>query len=327
VGPRRVECVPLSPPAPLTRQTVAVSHAPSGRHRSPVPPRPSWHLGLLMSLVAMLTVGVFAAAMFLWPGDPSPRDQTPSVQPSISSSARDGYPSESAATVESTSTVTVTGDMIVVDEVSSVIDGDRARAVPSELTPLGLELVDTSVITPDGRSTSFEGPISISASGTLTVRSRYRLTDCPDVIPAQWPSPTDFPNATRSYLRLDGPLHTAYAICPKSRPAAKPLPDLSGKVLEGNSLRVRLTWLGPQTLIVKAIGSASGVAALVPNPDCDASCVASVSPGGSSEIQLEPVDPCPPATDSDRLTLVVQVGGATSTTSLSVKGLSKIVCA
>jgi hypothetical protein len=97
-------------------------------------------------------------------------------------------------------------------------------------------------------------------------------------------------------------------------------------VIQGNAARVRLRWLGTQTLTIKAIGSASGVAALVPNPDCDASCVASVASGGSSEIQLEPVDPCPPATDDNRLILVVQISGSVSTVAVKVAGLADAIC-
>jgi hypothetical protein len=277
--------------------------------------------------VAILTVAITAAVIFWWPADPSPPEKTTSGQPSPVVSTPDPSSSTTSATVESTSTVTVDGESIVVEEVSSVTDGGTARAVPSRLTPLGLELLDTSVITPDGRSSSFDAPVTISANGSLTVRNRYRLVGCPDVVPTQWPSPTDFPEATRSYLRLDGPLHTAYAVCPDSKPVADPLPELSGAVVPGGTARVRLTWLGTQTLTIKAIGSASGVAALVPNPDCDASCIGFVSPGGATTIQLAPVDPCPPATDSDRLTLVVQLTGKVSTVAVDVAGLAKEFCA
>jgi hypothetical protein len=146
------------------------------------------------------------------------------------------------------------------------------------------------------------------------------------VIPTLWPSPTDFPGASRTFIRLDDPLHTTSAICPDNKSQAAQLPDLAGVAAQGATPRVRLTWSGSQPLTIKAIGSASGVATVVPNPECDASCVASIPPGQSTEIQLAPVDPCPPATDSDRLTLVVQINGATSTIAIDVAGLSKAIC-
>jgi hypothetical protein len=309
----------------LTRQTVHVSHAASGRHRSPVPTQPWWRSRLLVVVVALLAVGITATAISQWPKDSSPSDTATSPQPSTIDGATPS-PSESAATVETTSAVTVNGNTVTVEEVSTVLDGGTVRAVPAALTPLGLQLIDTSVIGPDGRSKEFDAPVTISASGTLTVRNRYRLTECPDLIPAQWPAPADFPGATRSYLRLDGPLHTASAICPEAEPSAAPLPALSGSVIQSNAARVRLRWLGTQTLTIKAIGSASGVAALVPNPDCDASCVASVASGGSSEIQLEPVDPCPPATEDERLTLVVDINGSLSTVAVKIAGLADAIC-
>jgi hypothetical protein len=225
--------------------------------------------------------------------------------------------------------VTVDGPTITVEEVSTVLDGTSVRAVPAESVPLGLELVETSVVTPDGRSTDFDAPITLDPSGSLTVRSRYRLTDCPDVLPTQWPSPAEFPGATRTYLRLDGPLHTAYALCPDSAGRASRVDGLTGTLVPGAAARVRLSWSGGDTLSVQAIGSASGVAALVPEPSpgCDASCVALLSPRSSVTIWLQPVDPCPPATTSDRLTLLVSGGSfPPSPVSVRVDGLHRAVC-
>lgn len=274
----------------------------------------------------VLAAGAVAAAIFLWSGTTSvPETSTPTGPPSTPGSA-DPSPSEAVGRVESTRTVSVNRETITVEEASTVIGGEAARAVPATGMPLGLQLIDSSVISADGRSEPFDAPVTISASGTLTVRNSYRLTDCPDVIPTQWPSPADFPGASRSYVRLDEPLRTAYALCPESKSDAAQLPDLAGTVIEGNAPRVRLTWLGGQTLTIKAIGSASGVAALVPNPDCNASCVASIPSGAVTEIQLTPVDPCPPATEDNQLTLVVQIAGTTSIAAVEVKGLSEVIC-
>ncbi|MCZ3387162.1 MAG: hypothetical protein LH630_09410 [Actinomycetia bacterium] len=303
-----------------------MSHTAHGRHRASAPPRRSRRRPLLVIGLLVLIVGIGADAVLLWPDDTSPPDASISSRPSISTS--DSAPSPSAATaiVGSTRGVTVDGDTVTIEEVSTVVDGAAVRAIPTDLIPLGLQLIDASIVTPDGRTKSFDSPITIDASGSLTVRSRYRLTECPDIVPTLWPSPADFPGATRSYLRLDGPLHTASAICPRMNSAAERLSGLSGTAIDGSPALVRLTWGGPQPLTIKAIGAASGVAAIVANPDCDASCVATLPPGGTAELQLQPVDPCPPATDSNRLTLVVMRDDASSTIALDVSGLADAVC-
>ena len=201
--------------------------------------------------------------------------------------------------------MTVEGDTVTVDEVSDLVDGDTAIAHPTDVAPLGLRLVDSAVVTSDGRTEAFDTPITLTASGSLTVRNRYRLTDCPDVLPAQWPSTTDFPDATRTYLRLDEPLHTAYALCPGAPSGARPLPQLSGLLVGGDGVLVRLRWQGTGDLTIQAVGSASGVAALAIDSPCGASCVATLTSGGSAVVQIQPADPCPPATTDDNLTLTV----------------------
>lgn len=276
----------------------------------------------------MLLVIVGLGVFLLWP------DESPTATPRSSASSEptpDESPSPSAPapTVESSRDVTVDGATITVEEVSTVLDGTSVRAVPAESVPLGLELVDTSVVTPDGRTTDFDAPVTLDPSGSLTVRNRYRLTDCPDVIPTQWPSPAEFPGATRTYLRLDGPLHTAYALCPDVPGRAKPVPGLDGTLVSTNPTRVRLSWSGRELLSFAAVGSASGVAALVPEPapECDASCVALLNPRRSVTIGLQPVDPCPPATTSDRLVLLVTDGRtASSPVLIRVDDLHRAIC-
>lgn len=230
-----------------------------------------------------------------------------------------------ASTVETRRDITLDGRTVTVEEVSTVTDGDAVRAAPAGGTPLGLELIDAAVVTPDGRAAPFNSAITVTASGSLTVRSRYRLIECPDILPAQWPSPVDFPTATRTVVELDGPLLTAYAICPDDKGRAANLPGLSGVML--NVTQVRLSWSGAKPLTITAIGSASGVAALDPVPDCAASCIATIAQGGSADVHIEPVDPCPPATTSDRLTLVTTVDGNQATVvALEVPGLHRSIC-
>ncbi len=274
----------------------------------------------------VLAAGAVAAAIFLWSRITAVPDTGTPGEPPSSPGSTGPAPSEAAGIVESNRTVTIDRETITVEEVSTAVDGEAARAVPATRTPLGLQLISSAVISADGRSKPFDAPVTISRSGTLTVRNSYRLTDCPDVIPTQWPSPADFPGASRSYVRLDEPLHTGYALCPDSKSKAAQLRDLAGAVIAGNASRLRLTWLGDQTITIRAIGSASGVAAIVANPTCDASCVASIPPGGSTELQLAPVDPCPPASENNRLTLVVQIASRSSTAVVEVGGLSQLVC-
>lgn len=278
----------------------------------------------MVTLVGViLTIGVVAA---LW------RDTEPSQDlagPTPGTTAQTPIPSQSkpTATVESTRNVSVDGTTVTVEEVSDLVDGVSAVAEPTQGAPLGLRLVDSAVIAPDGRKRAFDAPITLTPSGSLTVRSRYRLTACPDVVPVQWPSPAEFPDATRSYLRLDGPLHTAFALCPKASPKAKQLPQLTGVVVGGGAPAVRLTWKGSDDLIIRAIGSASGVAALATDPECDAGCVATIDSGGSAFVQFQPVDPCPPATTDDSLTLILEVSGRrTSVVAVRVPELHRTVC-
>jgi hypothetical protein len=229
--------------------------------------------------------------------------------------------------VESTRDVRVDGRTVTVEEVSNVVGGDAAIAEPTRAGAVGLRFVGSSVVTPDGRSRRFEAPITLQASGELTVRSRYRLTHCPDLLPSQWPSAAEFPDSTRSFLRVDGPLHTAYALCPNAQTEARPRPGLTGALAGGQGSTVRLTWQGANSLTIRAIGSASGVAALVPDPRCAGACVAQIPPRSAEEIQLQPVDPCPPATRNDTLTLLVTGGGGrSSVVRVGVPGLHREIC-
>jgi hypothetical protein len=223
--------------------------------------------------------------------------------------------------------VSVDGATVTIEEVSVLAEGAKVIAEPTQDTPLGLRLLGSSVVTPDGRLDTFDAPVTLTVGGSLTVRNRYRLTGCPDVLPAAWPSPAEFPGTTRSYLRLDGPLHTASALCPESPSRAKQLPGLTGALVEGDAVVVRLTWRGADDLTVRAVGSASTVAALVTDPRCDGPCIATVAGGGSELVQLQPVDPCPPATADDSLTLVVGPSGKrAAVVTVRVPGLHRAVC-
>ncbi len=311
--------------APSTRQTVAVSHAVNGRHRAPATAarKTPWAL----ATVAALLVGVVLAAAVTWWATRSPdtgggtAERTP--QPSTATATTSAAPTA----IESTRDVRVDGTTVTIEEVSNVVEGDSAVAEPTGDAALGLTFVRASVVTPDGRSRAFESPITLSAGGVLTVLSRYRLTHCPDLLPSQWPSSTAFQGATRSFLRIDGPLHTAYALCPRATSSARPLAGLGGTLADGSPTSVRLTWRGSAPLTVRAIGSASGVAALAPTPSCDGACIAEIPARSSGQVQLQPVDPCPPATRSDMLTLVVgDRAGRGLLVGLRIPGLHRQIC-
>ena len=276
-------------------------------------------------MAATLVAAVVVVAVVVWP-EPAPGGDPAAATPKPNPTATPSSGAE-PPTVESTREVSIDGNTVTVEEVSDVVDGKSTVAAPATNTPLGLTLLHTSVVTPDGRSRSFDDPLTLSSSGSLTVRNRYRLGDCPDVIPGQWPVATSFPDATRTFTREDGPLHTAYALCPKATPRAKQLGALQGKLADtaADAVTVRLVWTGAQPLTVRAVGSASGVAVATPDAGCNDACVAVIAPRTATPLLFTPVDPCPPATTSDRLTLVVR-GGADDVVALRVQGLAKALC-
>jgi hypothetical protein len=170
-------------------------------------------------------------------------------------------------------------------------------------------------------------PVTLTADGSVTIRGRYRLTACPDLLPTLWPSPAAFDGASHTYSRLDEPQHTALALCPQSKSDAERLPGLTGTVPDTREPQVRLTWKDTGPLTVTAVGSASTVATVVPEPDCDAGCVTVVTPSRPATVQLQTVDPCPPATTDDSLVLVVsQDGGPQRTVAVDVPGLHRTLC-
>lgn len=249
----------------------------------------------------------------LRPPDPvaSPAPTTPSASPGL--------------LVESEREVTVAGTVVEVLETSRLVEGATVQVAPPAGTPLGLELLSTVIVTPEGRTAPLTDPVTLTSEGAITVRGRYRLTACPDVLPTQWPSPADFLAAARSYPRLDEPQHTARALCAKARSDAGRLKDLRGVVAEDG--QPRLIWKGDDVLRVDAVGSASGVAVVVVDPVCDGTCVVRIPPGASTLLQLQTVDPCPPATTDDSLALVTSVGERSSRiVALEVPGLHRTLC-
>ncbi len=304
-----------------------MSHAAPGRHRATPPSGDGSRGSRAAVVVAIVLVGTLLIGTLAWwltsrdPGDAN--TVTDAESPGNSASMTDAAPSASTSVVESERVVTVNGATVTVEETSRVIDGAKARAVPPTSAPTGLRLMDAGVVSADGRSTAFDSPVTLQRSGSLTVRARYRLTDCPDVLPTQWPSPSEFPGATRTYPRLEEPLHTAYAICPDAKSRAGNIEGVSGRIITASVPTIKLTWTGSSPLNIATIGAASGVAVLAVEPGCDGRCVALLPANGDATIPLQPIDPCPPANDNNDLTLVLDNGNVFA---VPIQGLASAVC-
>lgn len=268
-----------------------------------------------VSCAVLAVVAVAWATRSGPPGEPGASGPTPAPSsPGVSA----------GLLVESEREVFVDGSTVEVLETSRLVEGAAVQVTPPTVTPLGLELLDTAVVAPDGRVTRLSSEVALASGGSITVRGRYRLTGCPDVLPTVWPSPADFPGAARTYSRLDEPQHTVAALCPEARSKAVRLEGLTGTVAAGGDPRIRLSWDGAEPLTVTAVGAAATVAAVVPEPSCTAPCVTRIPAGGAVPLLLQPVDPCPPATRDDELVLVV--AGSDRPVTVRVPGLHRAVC-
>ena len=225
--------------------------------------------------------------------------------------------------MESDRTVTLDGTVVTVEETSAVVDGGAVRAMPPTSAPVGLELLSSTVKSPDGRSTDFRRTPQTAA---------FRLSHCRGSVPThRLPRPASdsvaiaqrLPRRDAHLSALEEPLHTAYAICPHERPRAKPLDGLSGAMVDGVAPTIKLKWVGSSPLTIATIGAASGVAALVAEPGCNGACAAQVDAGGETTITLQPVDPCPPANTDDILTLKLEGGELVS---VAVPDLHRSIC-
>jgi hypothetical protein len=311
-----------------------VTNPAPGRHRAAAAAgrRSTATSVLAIALIAVVVAGIVVLFATRTPDPPPPATDTGDANLPTTSAP------DAAGAVETIRTTTVDrSDVVTVVEVSRVVSDAGVVARPLRAAPTGLQLVELRVTGQDGRSTPFTDPVDVGASGSLTVTARYRLVDCPDVLPALWPSPTAFPNALQTYVRLDQPLHTAAALCPEKRFRSSTSSGIKGELLDGPAVRVQLSWNGGDTLSVSGIGSASGVAAVIVDraAECgsDPSCLAgldAVTEAGktsTSVFSFKPADPCPPGTDSDRLVLLVTGGSfPPAPTAIEVKGLHQAVC-
>jgi hypothetical protein len=255
------------------------------------------------------------------------RDTEPAVEDTPTEPAQP----TSRAQLEATRLVTVSGSRVTVRETTQVADGGPVSVAPTNKQPaVGIEPGAVTVVGEDGSRQPFTEPVSLQTGRSITVQGSYRLSDCPDLLPTQWPSPIVVVPGdwTRTFTRVEGPQRTARALCPPKKSNAKQLRGLGGTmVVRGRQPIVRLSWSKPRALTVRAVGSASGVAVSARGPRCRDGCVARAKPRSSVRIALRPLEACPIRGKSNLLTLRVSFSsGGPRTVGLNVKGLGRRVC-
>ncbi|HVQ86610.1 MAG TPA: hypothetical protein VMT88_00360 [Actinomycetes bacterium] len=290
-----------------------------GRHRAPKPSRtvPSLLVLGAVVVVAAAVVGAFSLSADDDPGEP--------VALPSSTQSREEHP----ATLQATRVVDVRRETVTVRETTRVVSGGPISVEPSTTSlPVGLRAQKSSIVSEAGTNEAFNKPTSVESGRSITIEGTYRLTDCPDLLPTQWPSPVTITSKewSRTYIRIEEPQRTAQAICPTSKSKAKPLAGLSGSVQPGHHVVVRLSWLGAQPLTVAAIGSASGVAATAKGGPCQGDCITMVHQHSPSVFRLEPLERCSIGGRANLLTLLVTSGHSTRTARLSLPGLANKVC-
>jgi hypothetical protein len=234
------------------------------------------------------------------------------------------------ATLDASRVVEVNGSVVTVRETTSIVEGGPITIAPSKKLPAaGLTVTRTVVAGEDGSNQPFTSPTTLMPGRSITIEGQYRLNNCPDLLPAEWPIPvTVVPgNWSRTFSRVDEPQRTAHALCPRTRSSAKQLRILRGSMVQGKGRVLRLQWLGTQELTVRVIGSASGVAAVGSGGRCAGGCVAELKPDSSVRVRLRPLEKCPVGGKTNWLTLGLVVGkGPMRTAGLNIAGLGQRVC-
>jgi hypothetical protein len=185
------------------------------------------------------------------------------------------------------------------------------------------------VVEEDGTNEPFTDPVTLVAGRTLTIEGRYRLTQCPDLLPTEWPSPVAVVpgNWSRVFTRVEEPQRTARALCPSAPSRAGALRDIRVTLAQGTKPTVRLRWQGKAPLKVAAVGSASGVATVGTARGCRNECVVLLRPRTGAPVRLRPLEACPVGGQSNLLTLRVTVGnGAPRTVGVQVRELGRQIC-
>ena len=278
------------------------------------------------AIVGLIVVLVLVGAGAMWLTKRSDSAATPQPGPTLLSSTPPAQP----ATLQESRVVEVHGRTVNVSESTTVVSGGPVTVVPSTKPPaLGLSESQTVVVGQDGSNQPFTTSTTLAVGRTLTVEGRYQLTDCPDLLPTQWPSPTTIRPGhwSRTFTKVSVPQRTSRALCPTAKSKAAQPSTLSGSMSSGKQPSVRLLWSGSKPVTVTAIGSASGVAAIGVGPRCPGTCVAQLVPGTSATIRLHPLEQCPVAGRTDTLTLRLTVKGRSpQTLGVRVKQLGQRVC-
>ncbi|HVQ17399.1 MAG TPA: hypothetical protein VMT27_00025 [Actinomycetes bacterium] len=283
-------------------------------------------------LLAVLAVGaavVLAAAGFL--AVQLLRDDTANVTvapgPTVGTVATTPEP----ATLEATREVRVHGKTVQVRQTIHLVQGDPVKVGPVTSTPaIGLVPLGVTVVAEDGTHPAFNKPMTVSSGRSIAVEGRYRLDDCPDLLPTQWPSPSAVVSRgdwTMNFTRIDEPQRTARALCASSKSKAKPLSGLKGAVVNHESRVVQLRWTGGQPATLKTIGSVSGVAATSAGNQCAGECVVRLRPHSATRIRLHLLEACPIGGKSNLMTVQVLLRHAKPhTVAVPIKALAPHVC-
>jgi len=259
-------------------------------------------------------------------------DENPEAQPDPPASRLDVSlkPATKPATLEATRVVNVDGGVVTVRETTRVAAGGPIIVAPSHRKPVvGLSARRAVIAGEDGSTEPFTDPTPIAPGRSITIVGKYRLANCPDLLPTRWPSPVVVVPGrwSRTYIRNEAPLRTAQAICKSAKSSAKNLSVIRGAMTNHRNPTLRLTWRGSKTLTVQAIGSASGVATMGHGPRCANGCVATAKPRSTFRLSLRPLERCAIGGKSNQLTLRVSVGNNRSRTiSLDVPELGRTVC-
>jgi len=292
-----------------------------GRHRAPKPSRAP----ALVSIGIVLAL-VLAGGVVVW----STRGESASREPTDGPPASTPAASIQQATLESTRVVEVDGSIVKVSETTLVVAGGPVTVSPSERPPAdGLRAIRLVVASQDGSTQPFDGPTTLTAGHSVAIDGRYRLTQCPDLIPTKWPTPTTVlhSNWSRTFTRVQEPLRTSRVLCPKSRSTAKKIRGLSGSTIRAKTPVVRLLWSGTKSATVTAVGSVSGVAAIGVSARCGRGCITKLRQGSSARVRLLPLEACPVGGKTNLLTLRLGIGnGRIRTVVINVAQLGQRVC-
>lgn len=307
-----------------------------GRHRR-APARRG--VPLAATVVGAVLLVAAAVSVTAWLGS---RGDTsgPTAEPTTTSTVTErASPTESPVTLTGTRDVRVDGDVVTVVEDTTVADGDGVVVRPAtHSTDPALQLTAVDVVAGDGTLTTFDSPVTLTSGRSLTVQGTYRLRDCPDLLPVDWPSPTEVVGRdwARTWTRSSEPLRTAPTLC-KGKPSSAPMwRELSARLVTTaagtvpGSVRIVLGWTGTPPLVVDDVGALSDLAgdtvlSRSPLDGCpDTGCIGTIR-GPGLVLEVRPVEACPdPAPRPDRLTLVVRPGdGRTRVVGVAVPGLGR----